>query len=345
MNRTRIRLKLWPVLALALALLTMTGSNSLRADDLVRPVTITMKEQAWADGRVVRLGDIASLDGGPEALRERLTNMDIDDLPPRCDSLAISRAQVQFRLGLAGVPPQLFVMAGSADVQVAPHRTTLSTEQIIDAATEAAYRKLPWPRAELWIRLHQPITVSLPALAADERAVLQAEPHRPNVGLGTTQINVTIRVDGEKRLSLPVFLDVGLWQQVAVCRRQVERGAILSQDDLISERRDVSPSEKNLIRPEIALGKKARRALAAGQALNATDVEDAAAATHEQLVQAGQTVRMTVKLGAIDVVTMGEAIQGGELGQTIRVKNSDSKKIVMGRVTGPKMVELDVNKP
>lgn len=59
------------------------------------------------------------------------------------------------------------------------------------------------------------------------------------------------------------------------------------------------------------------------------------------MVRARQSVKMVVRLGPINVLAMGEALQDGKSGQTIRIKNSASNKIVSGRVVGPSLVEVD----
>jgi Chaperone for flagella basal body P-ring formation len=60
------------------------------------------------------------------------------------------------------------------------------------------------------------------------------------------------------------------------------------------------------------------------------------------LVKALQPVSMVVRLGAMNVEATGEAIQDGRAGETIKVRNSASKKIVSGRVTAAGVVEIDI---
>lgn len=59
------------------------------------------------------------------------------------------------------------------------------------------------------------------------------------------------------------------------------------------------------------------------------------------LVRVRQPVQMIVRLGAINVVAKGEALQDGKMGQSIRAKNLDSKKEVTGRVVGPNIVKVE----
>jgi hypothetical protein len=59
------------------------------------------------------------------------------------------------------------------------------------------------------------------------------------------------------------------------------------------------------------------------------------------LVKARQEVKMQVRVGDLIVGTFGEALQDGKLGQSIAVRNVDSKKIVTGTVSGPGVVDIE----
>ncbi len=65
-------------------------------------------------------------------------------------------------------------------------------------------------------------------------------------------------------------------------------------------------------------------------------------ASAELLIRPRQRVQIQVNTGGLKVAVVGEAQQGGKLGQTILVQNIDSKKTVSARVTGPGTVEIDL---
>lgn len=65
-------------------------------------------------------------------------------------------------------------------------------------------------------------------------------------------------------------------------------------------------------------------------------------ASTELLIRPRQRVQMQVNTGGLKVAVVGEAQQGGKLGQTILVQNIDSKKTLSARVTGPGTVEVDL---
>jgi len=310
------------------------------AQDVQGPVSVTLRDKAVVTKSFVRLGEIAELEGGPEILRKRMADLDVDEISSSENQAHICpQAQVQFRLRLAAIPPELFVLGGAREVAIVLRPQLLSPAKIEDAAREDLYRRLPWIRDDLSLRLLRPISVTLPAIAEDESVTLEVEPNRPNVALGHVQMNVAIRVNGEQRLSLPVFFNVQLVQEVAICRRSIAAGEVLMEGDLIRQRRPISANEAQMARPDSLIGKRNRRTMPTGQVVAATDMDQASSGT--LLVQPHQSVRMTVHLGPMDVVAIGEAIEGGPEGKLIRVRNIDTKAIVTGRVTGPRTVEVD----
>jgi len=90
---------------------------------------------------------------------------------------------------------------------------------------------------------------------------------------------------------------------------------------------------------ECATGRRAKRAIPAGQLLAPCDVE--AEAAGKLLVKQHDLVKLTAKVGAMRVTALGEALQDGGAGQCIRVKNVDSKNVILGRVVDRSLVEVD----
>ena len=66
-------------------------------------VTVELKSQAMVDDTVVYLGQIATLVGGPPALRSRLAGMDAAEFRLNAVRTVVSREQIKFRLMLANV--------------------------------------------------------------------------------------------------------------------------------------------------------------------------------------------------------------------------------------------------
>lgn len=259
-----------------LTLLLTSLLTPMLAATAQEPVTILLRERAEVGRRLVVLEDVAELSGGSEEARNRLARIDLDELPPDGRTRHCSRGQVQFRLQLAGIAADSFSLIGAEQVVIIPKRRPLSADRVAAAARTAVEQHSP-VASTLVLTLAQPIVATLPTVAEDDDIEIIAEPNRGADRPGRIQVNVAIRINGVRRLSLPVYL----------------------------EAKPAGPLD----------------------------------------VQVGDPVRMTVRLGSLEVVASGEALQAGARGETIRVRNVDSKKVVAGRVIGPRSVEIDATAP
>lgn len=170
-------------------------------------IVIHLRERAVVSRRHVCLRDVAELSGGPESQRQTVAELDIDDLPPTGKTRSCTRAQIVYRLRLAGIPAEAFRVEGAENVILVPERRPISRVQVEEAARRALIQALPDARSTE-IRLARPIVAPLPELADDESVTFEAAPAQAIRGPGRIQVNVTIRVDGEHRLSLPVYFDL-----------------------------------------------------------------------------------------------------------------------------------------
>src|SRR5947209_6115560 len=207
------------------------------ADEAPGPVVVELRPQAMARGRTVTLGDVADLRGGNDLLRERIARLDLTELPVAGASVTIKRTQVEYRLRLADVPSALFRLTGASEVTVTSARQAFSGEQIASAARDALLRRLPWAAEDVSIRVVQPITVPPSVTPDDGDVTVTAEPHTPGAVTGRVRMDVIVAVRGERKLSLPVYLEVRPLQTVAICRQRIERGAPLSEANVAVERR------------------------------------------------------------------------------------------------------------
>ncbi|HSK09652.1 MAG TPA: flagellar basal body P-ring formation chaperone FlgA [Vicinamibacterales bacterium] len=117
--------------------------------------------------------------------------------------------------------------------------------------------------------------------------------------------------------------------------RPVRAGAVLSADDLVSERSDLGgmPLQRPPVAAEV-LGARVNRPLQAGELLLARMV------TVPRLVQSGDVVTIRVRAEGVEAEGRGVATQSGGAGDAIRVVNSTSRRAIKARVVGPNEVEV-----
>lgn len=303
-------------------------------------VVVTVRPRVEVPGLNVTVGDAAAVEGGPAALRQQIARLDLADLSPDRPSATVSREQVAYRIRLAGIDPALFRVEGATQAQLTLERCQVTTEEMETAVRQAVLRRLPWKPDDVDIVFVKPVpkSLTLPGTRAEVR--LEAELRAGPLPLGRVNLDLAVYVRGERRQAVPVSLDVKAYQKVAVCKRRVERGEPLSDDNVLFDRRVVQGLNSYVTPGDSLLGKRAKHALQPGQVLSAHDVESGAP-LGPVLVKQRELVKAVARLGPLQVTTVAEALQEGRDGQWIRVRNVDSKKVVVGRVVAKATVEVD----
>ena len=122
---------------------------------------------------------------------------------------------------------------------------------------------------------------------------------------------------------------------VPVLTRRLRPGEMVDKDDVQTQLVRAEFVGPNVITsPAQIIGKSARRSLFSGKPLNTSDVKE------PRLVTRGSTVTMTYRTKNLVITAHGKARENGTAGDTIRVQNANSGKMVDAVVTGPDTVAV-----
>jgi flagellar basal body P-ring formation protein FlgA len=143
------------------------------------------------------------------------------------------------------------------------------------------------------------------------------------------------RRPGERRASARVTGALVELVEAAVLTRPVSRGETVERSDLSIERkpREALPADV-ATDPASLAGQVARRALAAGQAIRAGDLDK------PNLVARGETVTVVYEVPGMVLTLRARAGQGGGKGDLIAVVNPQSKKVLQAQVVAPGQVSV-----
>ena len=117
--------------------------------------------------------------------------------------------------------------------------------------------------------------------------------------------------------------------QIPVVSRRLSRGDIIQKNDI----EWIDLRERKLLRGYIQDAKKiigmaARRYIEARTPLTASNMQ------RPQLVKKGSIVNIALVNGTMRLTTQGRSLENGSLGDTIRIKNTRTKKIIEAQITG-----------
>ncbi|GGC87728.1 flagellar basal body P-ring formation chaperone FlgA [Halopseudomonas salina] len=162
---------------------------------------------------------------------------------------------------------------------------------------------------------------------------LHAELESPAEPVG--RVTVRLSCDSEVRWRLFVPAQVSLYQPVLVTTRPLSRHAVITMQDITLLERDVGLLN-NAYLTDIAqvAGLRLRRQVAADTVLAPNQLEQ------QEVVKRGDKVVISAANSHVSVRMPGEALENGNMGSQIRVRNSRSGRVVKARITGPGQVEV-----
>ncbi len=186
-------------------------------------------------------------------------------------------------------------------------------------------------------RIELPSLESLVAAAAMPGARVDVALASERAEPGTNALTVTI-TRGEAQLRRAV-VNAQLWvvREVVVAARALRANETLAAGDVTRETRELATPRADALQDEqLALGRRLRRHVGAGEILRAGWLESA------PLVRRGDRVTLRLAHGALTIETVGRAEEDGALGASVRVRNVASKRELTGRVAAEGVVHVSL---
>lgn len=147
--------------------------------------------------------------------------------------------------------------------------------------------------------------------------------------------SVGVRCTGTRPWTLYVPVRVRRYETVVMLARTIQRGAVLSRNDLRTVERDVTALNSGYFsKPEALAGHRLRRSAAAGTVLTPALVHRPPA------IARGDRITLVSNGGGVSVSAPGEALADARRGERLSVRNLSSGKVVEGVVRDQGVVEV-----
>ena len=159
---------------------------------------------------------------------------------------------------------------------------------------------------------------------------------RKGAPLGLTSVEVRVMIGGKTVQTVPLVLQVAMRRNVVVARRAINQGATFRESDLdLAFMSFAHLDEVGLGELSRAVGQRAKRFISVGTVIDVGMLEEV------PLVQRGQLVTLASVVGGIRVVTTAKAAESGLLGEVIKVRAADNRRVEFDVVVvGPGAVEV-----
>ena len=189
----------------------------------------------------------------------------------------------------------------------------------------------------LYSQVPEITTGSLDSRLKLRQCELPLEAFFPKGGRDLGKVTVGVRCDDAKPWSLYVPMTVSIYKEVLVAAKPLQRGKILTNDDLKLVSKDLSELSRGYIEDrQLLLGMQVKQHTPAGKALTPAMMKK------PRVVEKGQRVTMVVKAVGMEVRMAGKALVPGAIGDRVRVHNLTSKQTLEGTVTAPGEVRIEL---
>ena len=296
-----------------------------------RAPSISFRKQVQIGTPIIRLGAIARLKGFTEEAARRFEAIELGSAPTPGVSKMLSRAFLGDRLRAAGVGPGVRLRV-PARVEIIRKAQVLKGEALAHRIREAVRAAIPYAESDI-------AAIRMPELRDQKVAVgseLVIEPAPLNERTG--RVLVTVRItDGDRVLHRQrVIAQVESMRTLYVAVAGLARGSIVTPAQITQRRMPSSQVPAGAVNDRLAIeGSRLRRTVEPGSPFRKAWLEQPV------WVKRGDPVSLQASRGRVSVTAVGVALVAGRRGETIRVRNADSRKIIVGRVIAPDTVRMD----
>lgn len=292
-------------------------------------VAVTLRAKNEVSGVYFTLGDIAAIESSGQRRLLELQNTRIGIAPRIGYTLSVTVDDIRKQLMRSGVNVANGIEWRGADSAVV-HASglTLSEDEVTKGATNM-------------------LTAFLEKKYALYRHEISALGSNANIRVPEKNIHITYRLNTDtaarKRMCVymdvmagdmhykthPIWFSVHLYRNVLVSAMPQVKGALVSDQSVRKQERDVTDSIDALEElPSSKTKLRFKRKMAGGDILTAHSIE------RMPFVLTGAPVSVSVKAGLVELVTIGAAQGDGNIGDLVKIRNENSNLLYEARVTG-----------
>jgi flagella basal body P-ring formation protein FlgA len=194
-------------------------------------------------------------------------------------------------------------------------------------------RHMPWDSEETHITFLdecKDIVVSAPEYTCE----VEERPNEPYIG--DSMVTLKMYHKGVFLLERSVRVRIEVAFDILVSTRALAVGAVIGPDDVRVVKRWLTREPQQIMTSEEeAVGKRISSSVRPNRDITRTMLRDV------PLVKRGRMVKMFINNGLINISTVGQIQEDGIMGSLVRVKNMTSQRIVIARVVGDSLVQVD----
>ena len=303
-----------------------SGGQDIPRDDLLR---IHLPREVTVQNPLLSLGQVTVITGaGPLVTTAGGVRLGRFSVPGQ--KITLDRATILSRLASQGIPAEKVMLTGADAVTVRRRQQIISGDEFVSFARLFLQQNPPGSSPCDGTAVAKPKDLALPG----EPQNMQLVPRFVENGAGGfVTVQVSVVVDGQEVGSRTVPLRLRYRGHKALTVQEIAEGATLTPENVKIEETVSDRPETDWKSP---YGLVALRKLPARTEIRGDMVD---AAQPSLIIRRNETVVIRVRRPGFMVTAVGLAMQEGRAGQYMKVRNTDSHRIIMCKVNDDGTVE------
>jgi len=296
-------------------------------------ITLNFKPQIAVQGGTIYLEDIATIQGSPRSLVEKVGRLKIENSPLPGETSILSRAFLASRIERSGFSA-LLAEAGIPDqIEVKRLGRVLEQAELTRIVEDGLQRALDDKRKTIKVKDIQ-VSEKVIAPPGDLSWEVKA-PDRFYQG-GNMSLSLISQVGGQKVHEDRLQAQLEIYADVVIARSYLKRHQVVSERDVQLTHKNITLYPPDFLMDlEEVLGRRMTIAVNGQEVLRKSMVEV------PPLVKKGDRVILLIENPFFKITASGETQEEGREGERIKVVNISSKKEVYGLVIDGRTVQID----
>jgi flagella basal body P-ring formation protein FlgA len=302
-------------------------TNQSQADSCLKiylPREVTIKDSN------LKLGQV-SIIRGSETLVARAEEIALGRISVPGQKIVIDRPMVLSRLACNGIPASKVTLTGSEEITVKQQHHTISGLEFVSLANSFLEKNPPGNSACRWNLIRKPKDFVVSAGSKE----IGFSPRLVQTG-ATNQARIEIAVlSGSNKIAVRQVTFALVYDCLqAVTKVDIPEGGIISPENIKIEKIQSNNPEPSEWKPPYGLITKRR--LPANTVINPNILESLKSPV---IVKRNQNVVIRIERPGFLITAVGKTMQDGSAGEYIKVRNMDSQRIILARISEDGSVE------
>lgn len=278
----------------------------------------------------LKLGQVSVIQGN-EALVAKANNVAIGRISVTNQSVIIDRPTVLSRLASGGIPSSKVIFTGAEKTTVRRQQRDLSSQDLVALASSFIENHPPDASLCQWSVIRRPQSLVLPEtdeeILFSPRLVLNSRKNQ-------AKVEITVSCGSKKVGARDVIFALKYNCRQAVTTADIAKGTIIGPENAKIEM--IQSNYPEPVNWKSPYGLAAKRSLAENTILRPSMIESQQSPV---VVKRNQSVVIRIEKPGFLITAAGMSLEDGRIGEHVRVRNVDSKRIILTKINEDGSVE------